>query len=366
MKKLFFALAIVLFPVPVWAGGCGCGSINAMISAAKSETIQAVNAYTAAEAQAIRSEILLAAQNIIGTIKSETATVVRALVALKESNVAAIKGQAVAGEAMKTEDMYGSAAQPSGLCGATSLGAGIQLGAQAGQEIHATMREKQFAYANTPGTKPVEFLHRILADDQPSEPESLDALFPLQSTLTEDQLAQAHESIKTLANPRPLPMVTDAQKETPAGQTYAAARKVHEERLAAVTEALNHHVVLHAPTLPEDVTEWAKNQWSEAGGSGNPPGIVDGKLSEAGLYKLLSQMRVGNPNWFAQIATATDAGLLREMAVMQAFQMELARKNMELMDRLTVIAALDFLSRMEGTTGRDMDDLYARMVGAQQ
>lgn len=83
------------------------------------------------------------------------------------------------------------------------------------------MREKQFAYANTPGTKPVEFLHRILADDQPSEPESLDALFPLQSTLTEDQVAQAHESIKTLANPRPLPMVTDAQKETPAGQTYA-------------------------------------------------------------------------------------------------------------------------------------------------
>ena len=147
MKKLFFALALVLFPVQVWAAGCGCGSINAMISAAKSETIQAVNAYTAAEAQAIRSEILLAAQNIIGTIKSETATVVRALVALKESNVAAIKGQAVAGEAMKTEDLYGTAAQPSGLCGATSLGAGIQLGAQAGQEIHATMREKQFAYA---------------------------------------------------------------------------------------------------------------------------------------------------------------------------------------------------------------------------
>ena len=69
-------------------------------------------------------------------------------------------------------------------------------------------------------------------------------------------------------------------------------------------------------------------------------------------------MRVGNPNCFAQIATATDAGLLREMAVMQAFQMELARKNMELMDRLTAIAALSFLSRMEGTTGRDMDDLY--------
>ena len=121
MKKLFFALALVLLPASAWAGGCGCGSINAMISAAKSETIQAVNAYTAAEAEAIRSEILLAAQNIIGTIKTESATIVRALVALKESNAATLKGQAVAGEAMKTEDMYGKAAQPAGLCGSSSL-----------------------------------------------------------------------------------------------------------------------------------------------------------------------------------------------------------------------------------------------------
>ena len=344
MKKVLLALLITAFPAQVWAGGCGCGSVRAIVTAAKSETIQAVNAYTAAEAQAIRSEILLAAQNIIGTIKTESATIVRALIALKESNAATLKGQAVAGEAMKTEDMYGKAAQPAGLCGSSSLGAGIQLGAQAGREIHAAMREKQLEHAHTP-KKPVEFLQRVLA---------------------EDQVAQAHEAVKTLANPRPLPVVTEEQKETPAGQTYAAARKIHEERIAAVMESLNNHVVYHAPTLPEDVTTWAENQWSEAGGSGTPPGIVDGKLSEAGLYRLLSQMRVGNPNWFAQIATATDTGLLRELVIMQAFQMELTRKNTDLLDRLTVIASLDYLTRMEGTTGKEMDDLYTRMVGAQQ
>ena len=365
MKKVLLALLITVFPAQVWAGGCGCGSVRAIVTAAKCETIQAVNAYTATEAQAIRSEILLAAQNIIGTIKTESATIVRALVALKESNAATLKGQAVAGEAMKTEDMYGKAAQPAGLCGSSSLGAGIQLGAQAGQEIHAAMREKQLEHAHTP-KKPVDFLQRVLTDEQPSEQESLDALFPLQSTLTEDQVAQAHEAVKTLANPRPLPVATDEQKNTPAGQTYAAARKIHEERVAAVMESLNNHVVYHAPTLPDDVTAWAENQWSEAGGSGTPPGIVDGKLSEAGLYKLLSQMRVGNPNWFAQVATATDTGLLRELVIMQAFQMELTRKNTDLLDRLTVIASLDFLTRMEGTTGKEMDDLYTRMVGAQQ
>ena len=80
MKKLFFALALVLLPASAWAGGCGCGSVRAIVTAAKSETIQAVNAHTAAEAQAIRSEILLAAQNIIGTLKAESATIVRALI----------------------------------------------------------------------------------------------------------------------------------------------------------------------------------------------------------------------------------------------------------------------------------------------
>ena len=213
MKKVLLALLLTAFPTQGWAAGCGCGSISAMLTATKTQTIQAVNAYTAAEAQAIRSEILLAAQNIIGTLKAESATIVRALVALKESNAASIKGQAVAGEAMKTEDMYGKAAQPAGLCGTSALGAGIQLGAQAGQEVHATMREKQLAYANTAGVKPVEFLNRVLAEDHPTEKETLDALFPLQDTLTEDQVAQAHESVKTLANPRPLPVLTDEQKK---------------------------------------------------------------------------------------------------------------------------------------------------------
>ena len=366
MKKMLLAILVLAIPSQAWAGGCGCGSVQAIVTAAKMETIQTVNAYTAAEAQAIRSEILLAAQNIIGTIKTESATIVRAILALKESNVAAIKGQAVAGEALKTEDMYGKAAQPAGLCDTSSLGAGIQLAAQAGQDIHATMREKQFEYANREGARPVEFLERVLADEHPTEKEVVDSLFPVGSTLTEEQVSRAHESIKTLANPRPLPVVTESQKATPAGQTYAAARKIHEGRLGTVMEALNSHVVYHAPTLPEDVTTWAVNQWIEAGGSGTPPGIVDGKLSEAGLYKLLSQMRVGNPNWFSSVATATDAGLLRELVMMQAFQFELARKNTELLDRLTFIASLDYLTRMEGTTGKEMKELYTRMVGAQQ
>ncbi len=366
MKKLLLLFCLLLFPAEAFAAGCNCGSIQAMITVAHMQTTQAVNAVTAAEAAAIRSEILLAAQNVIGTIKTESATIVRAIVGLKESNAAILKGQAAASEAMKTEDMYGKASQPAGLCGASSVGAGLQLGAQAQADVHGAMRDKQREYGNREGARPVEFLERITDEEHPDAKAMTDAFYPLQDTLTEDQVADAHEAIKTLTNPRPLPVVTEDQKSTPAGQSYAAARLIHEGRISVVTETLNNHVVSHAPTLPDEVAAWAQNQWSEAGGSGTPPGLVNGKLSEAGLYKLLSQMRLGNPNWFVQVTSATEAGLLRELVMMQALQLELTRKNNELLDRIAVTASMDFLTRMEGTDGKAMTDLYSRMIGSQQ
>ena len=105
MKRLFFLTLFMAFPVQAFASGCDCGSINNMLTAHREQTVEAINAHTTAEGEAIRSEILQAAQNIIGTMKAESATIVRDIVALKESHAAYIKGQAIAGQTMKTEDM---------------------------------------------------------------------------------------------------------------------------------------------------------------------------------------------------------------------------------------------------------------------
>ena len=75
LKKMMSDQPTAAATTVVAASGCDCGSINAMITMAKMETIQTVNANTTAEAASIRSEILVAAQNIIGTIKSESATI---------------------------------------------------------------------------------------------------------------------------------------------------------------------------------------------------------------------------------------------------------------------------------------------------
>jgi hypothetical protein len=51
-------------------------------------------------------------------------------------------------------------------------------------------------------------------------------------------------------------------------------------------------------------------------------------------------MRLGNPSWFAQVTSAAVAGLLREMVMMQALQLELTRKNNEFPPDLPVLAGL--------------------------
>lgn len=362
LKNVLLISTLILFAQnQAFASGCDCGSVSAIV---KRGTLE-VNLNTAKEAQSIRSEILLAAQNIIGTLKVQTATLARALQDIKETLSAQMKGASVASEAMHIVDTYGEASQPQALCGSSTIGAGVQISAQAGQQVKQSMREKQITYSNTPH-KPVEYLNRVAAEDHPDVAEMANALFPVGLTLKEDDVAKAQETVKSLGNPRPVPMLTAAQQQTPAGQTYTAARTIHEARLAMALEALNAHVIQHAPTLPGEVTSWAQQQWSEAGAKGNPPGVIEGKMSEAALYNLLSQMRIGNPNWYARVAAANETGLLREMVMMQAVQLELTRKNNESLDRLSLLAAIDYLTSMEGTTGKELEDMYTRTIGAQQ
>ena len=347
---------LCLLPSAAWAGGCDCGAIQSMIN--RSQGI--INANTSAEAAGIRTEITLAAQNIIGTIKVSSASIVRAIIDLKESNAAAIKGLLAAKEAVETGDLYGATAQPGSLCGSSAVGAGVQVGAQAATDVRRDMRGKQIDYSSNPNARPLDYLERQLAEDHPDVKQMVEGIFPLDRTLTAEQLAQAHEAIKTLADPRPLPMPTDDQKDN------TAAGLVHQGRIQTAQEALNHHVAFHAPTLPPEVAQWAVEQWKQAGAQGTPPGVVDGKMSEAALLNLLVQARTGNPNWYTQIASATEAGLLRELVLMQSVQLQLQHRNTEYLDRLSVITALDYLTRMEGTTGKEMEALYRQMIGTQQ
>lgn len=368
-NKIYFGtlfILIILFPNLASAYGCDCGTITMLIQRSQMAIVQQVNTHTTLQAKTIRAEIVTAAQNIIGTIKTETATVVRAIIALQESNATQIKSLGIAQEVQRTQDLYGNKSQPAGLCGSSTLGAGIQASTKATAKVHKTMRDKQLDHSNNPEARPLDYNQRLIAEEHPDVEEMVEAIFPLEHTLTDEQVVNAQETIKSLTDARPVPMATEEQKQSPAGENYAATRLIHQGRLALGQEAMNAHVAYHSPTLPEDVVSWAERQWQEAGGQGTPAGLVDGKLSEAGLYKLLSQMRIGNPNWLAGLGGLTEAGLLRELLLIQSMQFELTRKNNEFLDKMTFIMALDYTTKMEAVQNKELEDLYIRMIGTQQ
>lgn len=363
---LFTVLLMLCCTAQSWAKGCSCGSISAMHLVTRQLIVGQLTSHVSAEHTATRTTIVQAAQNIIGTNKANTASIIRMLQSVKESIVAAIKGEGVARETMQTYDLFTSpASKPASLCRSAHVGAGVQIAAQAGRKLSGSMRAKQIAYGQAKA-KPVEFMGRILDPSHPAPEKMADAMFPAAITLTPQQVSDAQETIKTIANPNPLPELSASQANSVGGQGYTMARKVHEGRLSIVLDTLTSHVAYHAPTLPDEVTAWAREQWQGAGASGPPPGEVNGKMSEAALYNLLSQMRIGNPNWGTQLATANEAGLLRELLLMQAAQLELTRKNNELLDRISFLAALDYMTRMEGTTGPELEAAYARAVGSVQ
>ncbi len=309
-------------------------------------------------------DILASAKSINSVANINTATIIKAIQSLQESNALQIKTAAIAKEATKTHDTFASpAALPKSICGGTNLGAGVQIASQVTKKLTEDMRKKQFDYSNT-HQKPIKYQQRIVSDEHPKTEEMFKSLMPTNMTLTQKELADAQETIKSISNPAPAPMITEEiEKESAA---YTAARKIHETRLSIAQAALTEHVAYHAPTLPTEVTAWASEQWKATGSSGPVPGVVDGKMSQAALFNLLSQMRIGNANYSSQLASLNETGLMRELVQMQSAKLELIRKNNELLDRLRILAALDYLTKMDGSTSEKLNELYARTIGAQQ
>ena len=60
-----------------------------------------------------------------------------------------LKGQGMADESLKTEDMYGKAAQPSGLCGQVRLGQAYSLAHGPDRNFRRPCVKKQHGYGNT-------------------------------------------------------------------------------------------------------------------------------------------------------------------------------------------------------------------------
>ncbi len=364
MKKIIFVTAMLLFSSSAYGAGCDCGSVSLIVSRVGTQTVSSVNSNTNMQAQMLKVEINSAARNIIGTLQTQTKSIVSALQLLKEDFHKTIKSTSMAEQLVEIEEIFGSDSQPELLCGGSGLGAGLQIADQASEILKTGLQEKQFEYGNNQNSRPVDFINRIISDEHPSLTEMTTMLSPKNYTLSNDEVSMANESIKTIANPFPLPLPTEEQLGTPAGEGYQTARTIQEGKKGLAMEVLNENVAYHSPTLPSDVTAWATEQWKSSGGTGEVPGLVNGSMSQAGLFALLSQLRSGNPNWIANISKMTNMGVAREQLFIDALNFEIQRRNNELLNKLLVITSLHYLNSIE--ENNEAKKVYQELISNEQ
>ncbi len=316
------------------------------------------------QAEMLKMEINNAARNIIGTLQTQTKAINAALQLVKEEFHKTIKSTSMAEQFVEIEEMFGERSQPDLLCGGSNLGAGLQVSSQASQSLKEGLRENQIEFSNNENAQSLDFIDRIINDEHPDIEEMTSAIFPKNYTLTEEQISQANETIKTLANPFPLPLPTDKQLESPIGEGYEIERLRQQGKQGLAMDALNENVSYHSPTVPNDLTAWAQDEWNKAGGTGEVPGLVNGSMSESGLYALLSQLRSGNPNWIAKIKEMTNMGVAREQLMIDALNFEIQRKNNELLNRLVVLSSMQYLQSIENND--KAKELYQDLIANEQ
>ncbi len=374
MRKytIILSLSFVFFfySVSASAGGCGCGGVRAIVGRAESNIITKIadtKSTVILESNLIQGQITQAAINIIGTMKTNNALVLRAIQDHKETTANTLKGLVATMESQKTMDYYGPGSIPNNMCQGTTVGAGIQVTSQVNDLVRAGLQKRVGDYISySEKKKPVEYIEELTAEDHPLAKEASTFIFPEGKTLSSDDFKNADKILTTTAVGIPTPPMSARQQRTPAGEGYTALKQIHDTRVQLNAEALSKHISYHeAADIPE-IAQWAMEQWKAMGNTDEPPGVINGEMSLAALYNLLSQTRVGNPNWFVDIGQKNPTGLMREMVMIQALQLEMTRQNNELLSRISVGLAIQNSIMLDEYNKKHVEPAYIRAIGVQQ
>lgn len=187
--------------------------------------------------------------------------------------------------------------------------------------------------------------------------------FPQNSVLSIEQSRKADFAVKSVVDPFPTPKLPEKFKARGKMMGYEAERKVKYSRLAMPAAIISDVVASYQPTM--ELGEWAEKMYHKMGGSGQPPQVVDGKISPMGYIDLMVNARFANQQWysgFTGIHSMTPTGILRELAVMESVNMEMQRRQMKYMQQTTALLAQDQAAKAGEEFNNSLTQTYQKVV----
>lgn len=327
----------------VW-GECGSGQIATPMDVANAAT------WTTTE---INSQILLVGKALQSSLEKLNGSLQAGTKGQLEALREMLVQTKAAEERVRAQRTYGAASQSNGLCGGQEMAAGSQVGKKSEKQVARGIRERNQDLADGafPDQRAVDAWHEELLKTEPKIDVQL--LFPADGTIPSTDVKAAADLHQLLLNPFPTPAVDESRKDTTAGRDYQLRQRVKLARLLVPQEVLARLMAYSTPTT--ELGELASKMWADMGGSGAPEGLTaDGRISQNALYALLVSSRFSNPNWYREIAQKNEVMIYRELAMMQAFQLELLnRMHMD----LKMIAAMMATQQAKG-----LEDEHERLM----
>jgi hypothetical protein len=353
-----FGLFSLLAPPKAQAAvGCDCGTMGSLLRSAAQTVVAGI-------ANPLALVIEKAAGYQAATLREDLTAIREAILMAQEKTSEAIE-EAGRGEADRVaERTYEPASQPVTNCLNDLLGEAWREAAPALGAVRESL-QKSAAARSAKSARPADYLKEI--NSGALKAENLSRLLgtaPEALTLTEAEFSLAGAALGELTDPMPAPALPAGLADGAAGQVYSAAKSDLEKRLSVYQGILAQRLASRAPAIG-GLGEWAARKWREMGGSGTPPGLVDGYFSEASLTWFLANLRLGSANWHEKILPALpEAGLLREMAAMGAVQLELSRRQALHLENVSLLLALEGLDRLDQRARPALRNQYRLALGA--
>lgn len=187
--------------------------------------------------------------------------------------------------------------------------------------------------------------------------------FPRDATLSGDELGKALFAIKSVVDPFPSPGLPEKYQETGKADAYEALRKIKYSRLAMPVSVISDITSSYAPVV--ELGEWGEKMYERMEGSGEPPQLEDGKISVMGYIDMMVNARFANQDWHSGqdgIHGMTEAGLLREMLVMESVNMEMQRRQTRYMQQTAGLLAQDQAAETGREFNESLNQIYKKVA----
>jgi hypothetical protein len=338
----FSVLGAVALAAPSEAAavGCDCGSLSALLARSAQTVVQGIVTPLSA-----MTEKAAGYQTV--NLHQDLVAIREAVINAQEQTAEAVERAEQAAADRSSERTYEPASQPLTNCFNDLLGS-VWRGSS---EILSAAEDELMARAaarNGRSARPADFLKEI--NRSPLVPGSLSRLIGAASgplTLTGREFDEAGQMLGELTDPLPAPSLPAGRETSPAGQLYAAAKKDLESRLTVYQGILARRLAERAPAVG-GLSAWTEKKWQDMGGSGPPPGLINGQVSETTLIWYLTNLRLGSGHWHEKILPALpEPGLLREIAAMAAVQLELSRRQNAHLENISLMMALEGLELLD-------------------